>query len=235
MKVCVLLWDERGRDRAANRDAVLGLADTLVAHGAYRLLLDVVDPESDVPSPSPFGRGEHLPCALLNAWSKDPKALLPVLTEAGYRVAAYRVDPSVYTDYGDNAHHAPRDWPDRTRSPGIVTVNLVVRPKKLDKDTWVARWHGVMSPVSERIQPRARYVRNLVLEALTDDAPPWDGIVEECWPTVADLTQPMRFYGAGKNPLRMAWNMWAIVRAVMGFTTMSKVRTMPMGEYFWKS
>jgi hypothetical protein len=91
-----------------------------------------------------------------------------------------------------------------------------------------------MSPVSEAIQPRARYVRNLVIEALTPGAPPWEGIVVECWPTADDVTSPFRFYGAS-NPLRLAANVGSILLAVTGFTRVWRVRTVMVGEWFLKT
>jgi len=235
MKACVLLWDEAKRSRSELTDAVLELGDAIVEQGATRLGIDVVDARSDVPSPSPFGRGEHLPCALLNVWIDDPSRLAPLFEDALFRQAAYRVEESVYTDYGDNEHHGPRDWPDTERSPGLVTLNLIERPPGMSRDTWIHRWHDRLSPVTAKIQPRCRYVRNLVLEPLTDDAPPWEGIVEECFATTADLTNPFRFYGAGRNPLRLVWNLIVVLIVVMRFTRIWRVRTIPMGEYFWKT
>lgn len=235
MKACVLLWDEAKRSRAEITEAVLELGDAIVAKGATRLGIDVVDGPSDVPSPSPFGRGEHLPCALLNVWIDDPKRLESLLEDGLFRHAAYRVEESVYTDYGDNAHHGPRDWPDKERSPGIVTLNLLEQPPGLSRETWLHRWYDRLSPVTARIQPRCRYVRNLVLEPLTEGAPQWEGIVEECFPTTADLTNPFRFYGAGKNPLRLVWNLMVVLVVVMRFTRIWRVRTIPMGEYLWKT
>ena len=237
-KACVLLWDEGKRSRLDIADAVLELADAIVERGATRLGIDVVDAESDVPSPSPFGRRQHLPCALLNVWFDDLaslEALEPLLQEAVFRHAAYRVEESVYTDWGDNEHHPARDWPDTNRSPGVVTLNLIERPPGLSRETWIRRWHDRLSPVTARIQPRCRYVRNLVLEPLTDGAPPWDGIVEECFADTADLTNPFRFYGAGRNPIRLLWNLIVVLIVVMRFTRIWRVRTIPMGEYFWKT
>ncbi len=230
-----LVWDPRSRPRAERRALLLReLAPALRAAGARKLSMLIADEDADVPSPSPFPQRGPNPVALVNAWVDDAAAADAVaerMRAAGLKVAGYLVDESVYTDYGENRHADPRDWPDGTRSPGIVAVSLLHRPRRLAKDEWIRRWHGVMSPVSEAIQPRARYVRNLVLAPITEDAPRYEGIVEEVWPSVRHATEPMLFYGA-KNPFELVRNMSAIGRAVSGFTDIWRIRTFMTSEYF---
>ena len=58
------------------------------------------------------------------------------------------------------------------RSPGVLTVALLQQHPDQTFDEWMARWHTRISPITEAIQPRSRYVRNAVFRALTDGAPP---------------------------------------------------------------
>jgi hypothetical protein len=51
--------------------------------------------------------------------------------------------------------------------------------------------------MSEWMQPRARYVRNAVVRALTPGAPPLRAIVEEAWADAAVLSDLPRFFGCG--------------------------------------
>jgi hypothetical protein len=113
-------------------------------------------------------------------------------------------------------------------------ITLLERPKRLDHDEWMRRWHGVMSPVSEAIQPRTRYVRNRVVRAITDDAPAIDGIVVEMWPSVRHVTNPFLFYGA-RTPFGVAINMVRIVRALRSFHDLTRVRCTTCGEYFLRT
>ena len=101
-------------------------------------------------------------------------------------------------------------------------------------DEWIRRWHGTMSPVSEEIQPRARYVRNLVIRSLTQGAPPYEGIVEEAWPSKKHITSPWLFYGAD-SAARLAVNMARILRAVTSFLDLMQIHTAMMSEYFIKT
>jgi len=47
---------------------------------------------------------------------------------------------------------------------------------------WAERqWFAMQSPMSEMMQPRARYVRNVVTETVAGHAPQYAGIVIESW------------------------------------------------------
>jgi hypothetical protein len=222
-------------DRAARRVSLVDqVSPQLLALGADRLTVTVADEAADVPGPNPFVT-KGLPVALVSLWtdaSADP--LVACVTGAGFTVAAYEVDETVPTTYGDNRHAAPRDWPDGVRSRGVTAVSLIEQHPTLSYDEWLRRWHGRMSPVSERIQPRTRYVRNRVLRALTPDAPPWAAIVEECWPSPKHVSNPFLFYGAS-NPVTMVFNSLQILAAVTAFTRIWRVRTFMASEWFIRS
>jgi hypothetical protein len=98
-------------------------------------------------------------------------------------------------------------------------------------EAWIAHWHGVQSPVSEAIQPRTRYVRNAVVRAVTPDAPPYRGIVEEAWPSAAHVTDPMLFYGGDGCRERMRQNLERMLESVQGFLDLDRIRNVTMSEY----
>ena len=60
-----------------------------------------------------------------------------------------------------------------------------------------------------------RYVRNAVARAITPDAPPIEGIVEEAWPSPEHMTDPMLFYCAGDDTELMKRNLSAMLESVM--------------------
>ncbi len=241
-KFVYALWGSRGApvlsDPGAARDLVLReCAPRLLDLSPERLVVYVSDPESHIRSPSPFRPGGQPICATAEVWldaSRSPTPFERALREAPFDVAGYRVEESVYREYGGNPHAGPRFWPDGERSPGLALVSLLERPARLDPGEWLRRWHETMSPVSEAIQPRTRYVRNLVLEAVTPDAPPFAGIVVECWPSPRHVTNPFLFFGAG-GPIELALHMGRILRAVTSFLDISRIRTSPAGEYFLKT
>jgi hypothetical protein len=187
-----------------------------------------------VRSPSPFPLTGADPCGLVNAWTDEADRVVAVLVDAGFTVAAWPAEESVPTTYGDNPHSEPRDWPDGEPSRGIVAVTFLERPSRLDREEWLQRWHGRISPVTERIQPRTRYVRNLLGEALTPDAPPWEGLVEEAFPSPRHVTNPLLFYGAS-GPIELLRHVGAVLGAVMSALTLWRIRTVMMTEYFLRT
>jgi hypothetical protein len=158
-------------------------------------------------------------------------ALEAIFVEAGFRVAGYRVREHVYTDYGGNPHGAPRDWPDGERSPYIISVTPLERPKRIPRDRWMRHWFNRQGPMSEKMQPRARYVRNVVDEVLTPGAVPYEGIVEESWPSERHMTNPFLFYGA-RSRFEVLKNMAIMLQSVAAFLPIWKLTSVTMSEYF---
>jgi len=241
-KLVYLVWapERVYRDRAATRELLLKeCGPRLLALEPRRLVVHVADPESRMKSPMPFGPRDPPPVSgSVDLWVDELDRRKPfeeALAGAGFELSGYHVEESVYRDYGGNAHSGPRTWPDGVRSPGVAVITLLERPKRLDHDEWVRRWHEVMSPVSAAIQPRTRYVRNRVLRPVTEGALAIDGIVTEMWPSVRHCENPFLFFGAGANPVKLAVNLARILRAVTHFHDLLRVRTAPAGEYFLKT
>jgi hypothetical protein len=101
----------------------------------------------------------------------------------------------------------------------------------LDYDTWIRRWHAVQSPLSAALQPRCRYVRNEVHRPITPEAPEIDGIVEEAWPSVEHVADPMLFFNAGGDPDVLNANLVAMLESVESCLDLSRLRNMTMSEY----
>lgn len=230
----MVAWDGPAERAARRRLLVDEVAPELSRHGARRVQLCVADEAADVPGPTPFSPAGPDPVALISVWVEADAAvdaLLERVRGAGLSVHAWRVEHDVYTDYGEHPLAAARDWPDGARSPTITSVNFLERPASMDLDTWLERWRGRMSPVSAAIQPRVRYVRNLLSEPLTDGAPGWQAIVEEVWPTPKHVSNPFRFYGA-REPVSLLVNMTRVLAAVLSFLRPWRVRTVMMSEFF---
>ena len=145
------------------------------------------------------------------------------------------VTESLYTDYGDNEFAEARSWPDGERSPGLVVVTLMERPERMPYEDWVAHWHGVQSPVSAAMQPRTRYVRNAVVRPVTEECPPYKGIVEECWPSARHVEDPMLFYCANGSKERLKENINKMMESVTAFLELPRIRTITMSEYLLRS
>lgn len=240
-KLVYLLWGEGTPESGdALRAMLLGetaprLAD---AHGR-RVTVNVHDSAAAAaPSPVPVPEGEWPHVAEVSVWvdSYDRRALIDeALASVGLYSAGYLVVESLYEDYGTTPHAGPRNWPDGTRSPGVLTVSLIHRPPGLDYATWIKRWHGTQSPLSGALQPRCRYVRNEVVRPLTAGAPEIHGIVEEAWPSVAHVADPMLFFNAGDDAAQLSVNVEAMLESVNACLDLGRLRNTTMSEYLVSS
>jgi hypothetical protein len=116
----------------------------------------------------------------------------------------------------------------------VLTVALIHRPQGLDYREWINRWHGTQSPLSAELQPRTRYVRNEVVRALTDDAPEIHGIVEEAWPSVGHVADPMLFYNASSAD-ELTANITKMLDSVQACLDLGRLRSATMSEYLVQS
>lgn len=238
IKAIYLLWPRRRMEGAERRRVLLEqCGPALLARDARYLTIRIDDDQATVPSPTPSTRFNDPFVAEVSVWVDDPSALGPleaVLLDADFDIAGYRVREHLYTDYGGNAHGARRDWPDGARSPGVVSVTPLERPRRMEKDRWMRHWFNRQGPMSEMMQPRSRYVRNVVDEVLTPGAVPYEGIVEESWPSERHMTNPYLFYGA-KNRLDLLKNMAIMLQSVVRFLPVWKITSVTMSEYFLRS
>ncbi len=237
-KLIYLLWAEGTEPDQTRKVLLEECAPELIRRGALKLSMNIDDSDSEVPPPLPPPAGETSLSAEVSLWLECLDERGPfeqVLKAANARMAGYLVTESLYTDYGGNRHSGPRTWPDGERSPGLLTVTLIEQPERLTYEEWIERWHGTQSPVSERIQPRTRYVRNAVVRPLTEEAPPYKGIVDEAWPSAEHVTDAMLFYLAEGSEERMQANVKTMLESVNAFLDMDRIRTATMSEYFLKS
>lgn len=238
-KLQYLVWlpEEIGRD-AVKPLMIDEVAPALLAQGVLGLTMDLDDDEADVPPPVPPHDGEHVPRALVSVWVDcyDRRAgIEDILRDCSVRLDGYQVLESLYTDYGASRWSGPRDWPDGSRSPGILTVATFEQARDSDFEEWLSFWHGRQSPMSEAVQPRCRYVRNLVVRPLEPGKPAWRGIVEEAWPSATHVTDPMLFYCAGGDPQVMSANITTMLDHVTKLTDLNTLRSMTMSEWIMKT
>ncbi len=112
----------------------------------------------------------------------------------------------------------------------MLTVALIHRPSGLERSEWIERWHGTQSPVSARLQPRTRYVRNEVVRPLTEGAPAIDGIVDEAWPSARHVADPMLFFNATSAD-ELDANVSQMMESVNACLDLARLRSSTMSEY----
>jgi len=238
-KLIYLVWLDPETPRARVSDVMRrGVAPELLALNPRGLTMDLRDEFSDIPAPMPTPDGETPLHAVVSVWMDAVDHRGPyqeILEKAATRLAGYQVVESLYRDYGDSPWSGPRQWPDGERSPGVLTVALFEQHPGLTFDEWITRWHTRISPITEAIQPRCRYVRNAVFRSFTDDAPPFRGIVEEAWPSLKHVTDPMLFYCADGDPEKMTAHVNQMIEEITAFIDLTAMRSVTMSEWILKS
>jgi hypothetical protein len=119
------------------------------------------------------------------------------------------------------------------RIPGLYTVAFLEKPEALGYDEWLARWQGGHTRVAIETQSTFAYIQNVLVRAVTADAPPWTAIVEEAFPAEA-ATDPMVFYRA-RTREELAENQRRMVESCAAFIDFDRLETHPMSAYVLRS
>jgi hypothetical protein len=229
-KLVYLIRERASRDGAQLRGQVLGdVVHQLHDRGATGVSVHLSDDLVGIPGPMPCPGGELPLRAGISLWldSHDDRAAVEeLLGGVGERCDGYLVTESVYSEYGQRRGE-PRDWAAGERSPGLVTFALVHRNPLLDPRTFREFWYGHQSPMSERLQPRLRYVRNTVAHPVTPGAPPVDGIVVESWES-EELVSDIEAFHLGDLE-----NLTVMLDSVGTVFDMSRLRSIAMSEYLF--
>lgn len=193
---------------------VPGLRDT--ARGPMKIgLTDEANPRLTV---LPL-RSENL--LMVSAWgSVDIAAVHACLRVLGAPFA-YRVRESYPLRY-------ERTWADGARSPGHVLLTLLAKNTRLTHEAFMHEWHGRHTPKALRIHPMWSYARNVVSEAASENAPVFEGVVEEHYRTLADIVNPVRMFG---GPLRFLPHMIEVGRHASHFLDLRRTENYLVGEW----
>jgi hypothetical protein len=226
-KLCFVLWKPPAPSGDAFRDDLLDELRSLPAGAARGLSLLVADAEAEAVAKARITRMADPVAGLLSVWLErieERGAVEAALSRHASRIAGYHVVESV--PLANTTFTAPIG----ERTPGTTMLALLEKPERLGFEEWIAIWHGSHSPLAIEIQCTYRYARNVVVRALTPEAPPWRGIVEEGFPSEA-VTDLQRWYEAEGDPARTRERIGQMVASVQRFLDLEKVESHPLGEY----
>lgn len=241
-KLVYLIWDRPSVDAAELRERYLGeVAAALTDAGVVGLEMHLDDDRAPIDGPVPCPGGELPYRAVVSLWlpaHDQRRAVEQVLGGIGVRTSGYLVTESTFANSdpgGSVAHsHESRLWQPRgtesgaTRSPGISTVAVVRRNATFDQRSFREFWYGHQSPMSGEVQPRLHYTRNTVVHPVTPGAPPYDGIVMECWPSAELVDDPIAFHG---GPEVGEENLTVMLDSVTQLFDLGSLRSVAMSEY----
>ncbi|OBH17864.1 hypothetical protein EHH44_05975 [Mycolicibacter terrae] len=168
--------------------------------------------------------------AVVSLWTeqyygKQARAAIGLIAAESDSAAAYLVTESTPMP--------PPDAGNGARTPGLANVALLRRPADLDHETWLHRWHIDHTQVAIDTQATFGYTQNVVVRALTDDAPPIDGIVEELFPDAA-VSDPYAFYGAA-DEADLTDRVGRMIASVSAFGAHQNIDTVPTSRYVFRS
>jgi hypothetical protein len=166
--------------------------------------------------------------AMVSVWGELDGAIerwKAEMESTGGRVEGYRVTESQPVCY-------ERDWEDGCASPGMVLLTLMKKNDRLSYEQFMDEWFGHHTPMALRIHPLWSYTRNVVDSAVIQDSPPFDGIVEEHFRSLRDVTNPVRFFGGA---FRMLPNMLKVYRHSKKFLEISAIENYLVTEYHIRS
>ncbi|WP_292989344.1 EthD domain-containing protein [Mycobacterium sp.] len=212
-------WCERQRGSVADAVLALGVAGLTVnvrdaAVSKSLMTLTTLDPPA---------------CAVVGIWTPQcygdhVAAALRLLAAECDQLAAYLVTESTPL-------LAPAELGRRTA--GLANVALLRRPAELDYPTWLHRWQHDHTPVAIETQSTFGYTQNAVVRALTPDAPPLAGIVEELFPIEA-VTDLRAFFGAADDA-DLQQRLSRMVASTSAFGANENIDTVPTSRYVLKT
>lgn len=208
------------------------LADKLVAAGAHKIQVNVVDatvapgaPLRQIRTSAPFD-------GFVSFWidsAFDHKTYEALLAEHVARFAGFAVAES------ERIPNTTNRVPLGERTPGFSQVCTLQVPPRLTRDAWFDYWQQTHGTLAIETQDTFRYVQNIVTRRLTWDAPPIAGIIEECFP-IGAMTDPHVFYDAinpdgSPNPERLQVNSQRMIESCMKFIDFDKMEVIITSEF----
>ena len=203
-------------------ERILMMANEITAsHDIHQLKVTLTNSPPPFISIIPFKKKK---IAALSVFKHSDDLILPLVQSSGF-IGDYLVDEVLPVKY-------EKTWSDKTFTPGICLFTLFKQKEGISYAHFIDRWHNSHTPLSLKIHPLWNYNRNVVTEKLTPSSQPWDGIVEEQFKTIAELLNPIKFFG---NPLVMPYRMWQVYADTKSFLDYKSIEPYYANEIFIKS
>jgi hypothetical protein len=230
-KLVYVLWKTSETPVERFRAQLLGgIGASFAQRGARAITANIADEQADYASHLRITQLDEAPTATLSVWLDTHLARDPFereLAKIAGRMHGYLVLESMPIV---NTKHPVREG---ARVPGICTVALLQKPAAMEYEAWRQQWQGHHTQVAIETQSTFVYIQNVVVRALTPDAPPWTAIVEECFPAEA-ATDPMVFYAAASKEA-LQTNQRRMMDSCMKFIDFPTLESHPMSAYLVKN
>jgi hypothetical protein len=227
--ICALWMPEAEAREDFNARILADLPDQLAAAGASGIRINVEDSLTDTGAALRQTRGDPQHQATIQFWIPSANTIFrrdvdATLSAAGEHFAAWLVLESTILP---NKDHPPKN---ATRNWGWAQMAFLTRPERLTFDEWLAIWQDHHTRVAIETQSNFEYVQNIVIRALTPDAPPYAAIVEECFPESA-LSDPFVFFDAVGDPDKFNANLATMMDSCDRFIDRGTIDVIPTSQY----
>jgi len=121
---------------------------------------------------------------------------------------------------------------DGERMDTLANIAVLRRPLDQERDEWIHHWLVDHTPVAKATQATFGYVQNVVVRAVTPDAPRVDALVEELFPT-AGMTDVHAFYGSGGDDAELNDRFTRLMASVARFGADRDLDLVPSSRYVY--
>jgi hypothetical protein len=227
-KLIYVVWKQREEPIGSFKERMLGeVAGGLEGLGVRGLSVNLADELAAYAQGMRITRMPEPPVGTVSIWldtalDRDPVHRL--LEAACQRLTGYLVLESV--PLLNTSHTAPLG----ERTPGITTVAFLEKPEAMTYESWIDQWQGHHTQVAIETQSTFLYIQNVIVRAVTPEAPAWSAIVEEGFPAEAP-TDPMVFFAAGSSREKLEENRRRLMESCARFIDFARVESHPMSSY----
>jgi hypothetical protein len=229
-KLASVLWKPAGSTDADFASALLATAPELAKRGAARLRIDVVDDAVAAGTAVRVGSMDPPKDAVVFYWLDEGDLRGPIeaiLAEVASRMETFLV---VESEPVRNTEHVA---PLAERTPGFNLVTCIEPKDGMSYAEFVHHWHTEHRRCALETQSTFAYVRNEIVRAYGEDAPPWAAIVEESFPIEA-LTDPRVWYRWEGSEEQFRRNRKWMIESCLAFLALDRVESHPMSEYVFE-
>ncbi len=227
-KLIYVIWKDPEEDPAAFRDKLLGAPCTaLRSQGAKKLAVSLVDEHVEYGLGSRITSMENPIAGFISFWLDTHLGRAPceeIIQGASSRAAGYLVLES--TPIVNTTSRAALG----ARTPGINTIGFLKVPEWMSYDEWREVWQGSHTQVAIETQSTFLYIQNVVVRALTEDAPLWAAFVEEGFPKQSPL-DPHVFYASGGSQEKLEENLGRMITSVQRFIELPELESHLFSQY----
>ncbi len=229
-KVIVALWAPAGESRADYGARLLAqLPAALKAAGASGIRLNLRDATVEPAAALVQQWQQPQQDAVAQFWLPSANAIFrqpvdDILAAHSSRFEAWLVAESTIIP---NADHPPQPG---SRTWGWSQASFISFLPNQSWEASIRHWHSHHTRVAIDTQSNFEYVQNVIVRALTDNAPAYGAFVEECFPLEA-MTDGRVFFDAVDDDAKFATNTQAMNESCAGFIEFTRIDIIPTSQF----